>query len=127
MAIIESLRQHRRILLLPIVAVAIFLWIKSSQTKNQAELHMILGADAQSIRQLDLRFRRTGNDSVVYELTRRFNRDAPANLFHTAPLAQDAYELGARIMFEDGRERQITRSFLLGAKPVEIDLQGNND
>ena len=122
MSFAASLRRHRRLLLLPIVLAAVFLWLRSTRSRPEAELHLRLGAAAPTVRQLDLRFRRAGSDGVAYERTRRFGDAAPADLYEKVPLPPGDYELGARVTTAAGPARNLTRAFHVGDRPAEIDL-----
>ena len=123
MALGESLRRHRRLLLLPLVLVAVFLWLQGTGARGNAELHFRLGEDAATVREIDLRFRAAGADAVIFEVSRRFEGGASADLYQSVRLGKGDYELGARLVFDGGRQRNLTRACRITDRPVEIDLR----
>lgn len=124
MSVGASLARHRRILLLPLVVVAGWLWLRSERADSPAEIHFRVGPQASSVRQIDLHFRVVGSDSVVHELSRRFPAGAPPELFERVHVPPGNYEIAVRLQLADGGERRLTRACPLAGRPVEVDLTG---
>lgn len=119
----ESLRRHRRVLLLPLVMVAVFLWLRNPDSRGRAQFHFRLGEDAAMVREVDLRFRAAGSDAVIYEISRRFEHGAPADVYQVVRLGKGDYELGVRLSLDSGHQRNLTRVAHIADRPVEVDLR----
>lgn len=106
--------------MLPVIGVVLYAW-QSGSTPSQPT-HLRLGARASSTAQVELVWRRAGEDRVAHDVTYRFAK-APEDVYRTVRLASGDYDVSVRLVHHDGREELSTMRVRADADhPLTIDL-----
>jgi hypothetical protein len=107
-----------------VVAVALYFFLHAPHGARPVPIHYHLGASSGRIEEVALRYRRAGDDTVVYDTTLRFPSGAPADLYQEPRLAAGEYEVGVRLRAAGGGERQLTRRLYVdGERGAEVELE----
>jgi hypothetical protein len=124
-----SSRRRRMLLTLPLVAAALGLWYFVGRGgATQVPVHYIVGDDAPTLRQLDLRWRRSDGADRVHLVTLRFTAASPAptDLYRHEHLGPGTFEVEAQLRHDADRPpRLVTRQVTVAGsdQPVEVDLR----
>jgi hypothetical protein len=112
-------RRRLPLLLLPIALAA---WLLRPHFPTERSLNLRLGPTAASLREAELVFER--DHAVIRDLTLAFPDGARPDLSRAVRLAAGDYQIGVRLRYEGGRERQLGRTVHAeGDDPIELDLR----
>ncbi len=108
------------------MAVVLAVWLLLGRSRAVDEdVTLLLGASAERVREVDLHFQRDG--SVVRDVTLTFSTAAPDEVHHRVRLREGSYDVAVRIVYRDGREAHVGRTYLAGragaGEPIDLALR----
>jgi hypothetical protein len=102
--------MKRRHLALLLVAVALGVWLHFRRVEAEHHLVLHFGAASAHLREADLHFLHDGE--IARDVTLWFpSGGAPAEIERTLRLVPGRYEVGVRLVRDDGRESHVARQW----------------